>query len=226
MIIMFLVLNCILFLWTSLSIVMFNNNLKNVSRSIDIYLNPKAYKPESEVRLISLLIDKYSNYDDKEAVDLDSLIKDSFYSVKIGKFKVSTIESVATQGKRLLWFSIITMTLLETLTVGLGESNINSIMIILSIGMGIVLAFFELYSDLIMERENLFLKIKNHIHNEYPQFRSIRKEKEEISCLLKKISQLENKITSQEKRKNEKSPAEELQEEDIVQILKCFDLFT
>ena len=226
MIILFLVLNSILFLWTSLSIIMFSNNLKKISLSIDIYLDPKAYKPESEVKFISLLLDKYNSYDNKEMIDLDSLIRNCFYSVRIGKFKVSTIESIAIHGKGLLWFSIIAMILLETFTVGLGESNFNSTMIIISIALGIILAFFELYSDIKMAKENLFLKIKNHIHNEYPQFRVIRKEKEEISSLLKKISQLESKIITQEKQKHKEDPSEELQEEDIVQILKCFDLFT
>ena len=88
MIIIFLVLNMIIFLGTSLGILMLSNNLKGISRSIEIYLDPKAYRPESEVRLISLLLDKYSRYDNKELVDLDSLIMDCFYSNRIGKFKV------------------------------------------------------------------------------------------------------------------------------------------
>ncbi len=231
MIIMFLVLNTIAFLCTSLGILMFRNNLKKISRSIDIYLDPKAYKPKSEVKLISVLLDKYNEYEHKELVDVDSLIESCFYNNKIGKFKVLSIENLASKGKGLLWLSIIAMVVLESLTVGLGASNWNSLFIIISAGLGITLGFYEIYSDVGMGKKELFLKIKNHLNNEYPQFKINQKEKEEISFLLTKIEQLETKIRKNEtvklqKKEAKKKQEEELQEEDIAQILECFDMFT
>ncbi|HHX62685.1 MAG TPA: hypothetical protein GX707_18520 [Epulopiscium sp.] len=237
MIIMFLVFNTIIFLCTSLGILMFNNNLKKHNRSIDIYLDPKAYKPESEVKLISLLLDKYNSYKDKETVDLESLIMGCFYNNKIGTFKVSGIETLANKGKYLLWISIIAMVSFETMTVGLGRSKIHSVGIIVSAALGIILALLELYSDIKMEKQQLFLRIKNYLNNEYPQFKTNQKEKEKVSFLLTKIEQLETKIKQYEETKSqqrqeeqikeEKLPIqEELQEADIAQILKCFDIFT
>lgn len=229
MIILFTIFNITIFFCTSLGILMFANHLKRISKSIDIFLDPKAYKPESEVRLISLLLGKYSSYENKELVDLDSLIMDCFYSNKIGKFKASAIETLACKGKRLLWISIIAMVALETITVGLGQSTLNSILIIASAGLGIALAFYALYSDLGMGKKQLFIKIKNHLNNEYPQFKINQKEKEEVSLLLTKINQLETKIKKQENLKlnqNQEEEEEGLQEEDIAQILKCFDMFT
>lgn len=235
MIIIFLVFNTIMFLWTSLGILMFRNHLKKISRSIDIYLDPKAYKPESEVRFISVLLGKYRQYENRELLDQDSLIKDHFYASKIGKFKVSAIETLTNKGTKLLWLSIIIMAIFEAVTVGLGQSNLHSIAIIISASLGIILAFFELYADLEMGKKQLFLKIKNHLNNEYPQFKINQKEKEQVSFLLKKIDQLENKISQhettqfqleQEEKINQENLVEELQEEDIVQILKCFDIFT
>lgn len=237
MIIMFLVLNTIIFLSTSLGVFMFNNNLKRLSKSIDIYLDPKAYKPESEVRFISGLLDKYSRYENKELVDLDSLIMECFYSTKIGKFKVSVIETLANKGKRLLWVSIIAMVLYEALTVGLGRSTINSIIIIVSSGLGITLVLLEMYLNLEMGKKQLFLKSKNYLNNEYPQLKISQKEKEEVSILLTKIDQLEKEIRKHEeikplhkqeevKIKKDKIAEEKLEEEDIVQILNYFDMFT
>lgn len=242
MIIIFLVLNTIIFLCTSLGILMLSNNLKGISRSIEIYLDPKAYRPESEVRLISLLLDKYSRYDNKELVDLDSLIMDCFYSNRIGKFKVSVVETLVVKGRRLLWMSITAMVIFETITVGLGQSSVNSVIIIISAGFGAALGFFELHSDIGMGKKQLFLKIKNYISNEYPQIKQNQKEKEEVSFLLTKIDQLESKIMKYEKarfqQKQEKMPKQEengeyekpqeekLQEEDIALILKNFHMFT
>lgn len=234
MILIFTVLNTIIFLWTSLGILMFSNNLKQISKSVDLYLDPKAYKPENEVRLITLLVDKYSHYENQDLVDLHSLILDGFYNHKIGKFKATSIETLANKGKGLLWISIISMVVVEGLTVGLGRSNLNSILIIISAGLGIILAFYEIHSDIEMGKNQLFLKIKNHLSNEYPQFKINQKEKEEVSFLLRKIEDLEGKIRKRDKvdlqvkeEKEEKKPIEEeLQEEDIIQILKCFDMFT
>lgn len=230
MMIIFLIVNTITFLCTSLGILMFSNNLKRISRSIDIYLDPKAYKPESEVRLISSLWDKYSDYNNKESVDLDALIASHFYANKIGKFKVTSIETLAKKGKGLLWFGIISMVIVESLTTGLGVSNLNSVLIIISAGLGVVLGFYEIYSDVEVGKQKLFVAIKNSLNNEYPQFKISKKEKEEVSLLLTKIEKLEEKIKINEAIKKEqeekKKQAEALQEEDIVQILKSFDLFT
>lgn len=231
MVIIFLVLNTVIFLCTSLGILMFSNNLKKINRSIDIYLNPKAYKSGSEIRLITLLVDKYSQYEDRELVDLDVLVADGFYHENIGKFKVSVVETLASKGKRLLWVNTIAMVGWETLTVGLGYSELNSIMIIASAGLGVLLAFYEMYSDIELGKKHLFLRIKNYLNNEYPQLKINQKEKEEISFLLTKIEQLEAEISRNEKIKQPKPSEKEkddegLQEDDIIQILKSFDVFT
>lgn len=234
MIISLLILNTIIFLSTSLGILMFNNNLKKISKSIHTYLDPKAYKPANQVAFISLLMDKYQCYEDKSSVDLDSFIKDSFYNNNIGKFKTSKIETLASKGKGLLWISTIIMMLYEMISVGLGESSINSIWIIISICLGLILVAFDMYVDINMGKKKLFLKINNHINNEYPQFQVDQKEKEEVALLLNKIDQLEAKIKSGEeieekqKREHKKETIKQeeiLQEEDIAQILMSFDLF-
>ena len=227
----FLILNTIIFLCTSLGILMFANNLKRINRSVDIYLNPKAYKPKSDIRLIALLVDKYNQYGDNELVDLDVLIVNGFYNERIGKFKTSVIETLATRGIRLLWVSVIAMVIMESLTVGLGKSNINSVMIIISAGLSVVLALYELYSDLDNGKNQLFLKIKNYLNNEYPLLKTNQKEKEEVSLLLTKIEKLEEKISNyenvkQSQKQDKKKEEETLQEEDIIQILQSFNMFT
>ena len=229
MIIGLLGFNIIIFLCTFLGITMFSNHLKRISKSIDIYLDPKAYKPKNQVKLISLLVDKYQSYEDKSLIDIDSLIYDCFYHNKIGKFKPSRIESLAKKGKRLLWASIITMTLFEEITLGLGQSHPNSIMIIISALIGIVLAFIEIYKDIQIGKEKLFLKIKNHLINEYPQFKTSQKEKQKVSLLLSKIDKLEAQIKKPEQAPSptiyeEKIQENELQEEDIANIINHFDI--
>lgn len=231
MIIVFSIFNIIIFLCTCLGVLMFSNNLKRISKSIDLYSDPKAYKPESEIKLITLLVDKHSQYENKKVVDLDTLITDEFYNHKIGKFKVTIVESLAKKGKGLLWMSIIAMVVLENLTVGLGRSYLNSILIIVSGVLGIMLAFYEIYSDIEMGKKQLFLKIRNYLINEYPKIKTKQKEKEEVSFLLTKIEQLEGKLRKSEELKvsqkeDKKEKEEALQEEDIAQILKCFDMFT
>lgn len=223
MLLIFFSFNIIVFLSTFLSLAMFNNNLKKISRSIDIYLDPKAYKPENKIRFISSLMDKYKSYDDKSAIDIDSLVKESFYCNKIGNFKTQSVETLSLKGKVLLWISIISMVILEATTRGLGQSQVNSILIIISAGIGILLAFFEMYLDIEMGKKRLFLKIKNHINNEYPQFKIDKKEREEVSLLLKKIEELESEIQDYKSQDYSNMGHVGLGEDDIIQILKQFD---
>lgn len=228
MIIGLLAFNMIIFLATFLGISMFNNNLTKISKSIDVYLDPKAYKPKNQVKFISLLAEKYQGYEEKSSLDIDSLIYHCFYTNKIGKFKTSKIESLAKNGKKLLWASIITMTLFEALTTGVGQSHPNSIMIIISALIGIVLAFFEMYKDIEIGKEKLFLKIKTHLINEYPQIKTSQKEKQEHLLLLNKIDQLEAQIKAPEtidlqEEKEASLPINELEEEDIANILRSFN---
>lgn len=228
MVIFLFAFNIIIFLWTSLGILMFNNNLNKITASIDIYLDPKAYKPESQIRFISSLVDKYKAYEDQSSMDLDSFIKDGFYENKIGRFKTQSIENLARKGKRLLWISIITMVISEASTVGLGQSQMHSILIIISAGIGIVLAFFEWYMDIEIGKQRLFLKIKNYLNNEYPQLKAEKMKKEEVSLLLSKIDQLESELEGYEKvdlkAKDKDKPEDLLQAEDIARILKQFDV--
>ncbi|NLI89456.1 MAG: hypothetical protein GX366_03495 [Epulopiscium sp.] len=223
MLLIFFSLNIIVFLSTFLSLTMFHNNLKKISTSIDIYLDPKAYRPENKIRFISLLMDKYKSYDDKSAVDVDTLIKESFYCNKIGKFKTQGVETLSRRGKVLLWISIISMVIFEATTLGLGQSQVNSILIIISAGLGILLAFFEMYLDIEMGKKRLFLKIKNHINNEYPQFEISKKEREEVTLLLKKIEELESEIYDYKNQYCSNVRHAGLGEDDIIQILKQFD---
>lgn len=227
MVVIFFILNMIIFSCTCLGIIMFHNNLKKISTSIDIYLDPRTYKPESQVKLISLLIEKYTKCEKESFLDLDALIEEVFYSVPIGKFKTAAIETLARKGKGLLWINIVSMTLYEMIKTGLGQSNINSIVIILSAGIGVLLAFFEMYIDINMGKAQLFVKIKNYLNNEYPQFRINQKEKEEVSILLEKIKDLEKTIDQHEEanldKKENKVIREPLQEEDIIQIIRSFD---
>lgn len=239
MIISFFILNVIIFLWVSLATSMFSNQLKQISRSIDIYLDPKAYKSKSQISFIDSLVDKYRGYEDEVSMErgIDALMNDCFYEQKIGVFNVSTIDSIAHKGKQLLWISMLLMVSVEGLTTGLGQSVLHSWLMIGSGGLGLVLVFFQLYKHIDLEKEKLFAKTKNYLHHTYPNLKQEQKKQKEVSLLVSKISALEGEVErleqiSQQSLKEsdsqqlvdvkeiEKEP--ELAEEDIIHLIEYF----
>lgn len=243
MIIIFFILNVTIFLVISLAMSMFDNHLKNISNSIDIFLDPKAYKPKSKMQFISSLLDKYKKYENELAMGkgIDVLIDDCFYDQKVGIFNIFTIYTIAHQGKQLLWASIGLMVVFEEVTIGLGGSMIHSVLIILSGGLGLFLIFSQFYKDIDLEKQRLFVKVKNYLNHTYPYLKSRQKEQEEqkeVFLLKSKISELEGEIekfeqTNQQGLKenemdfirDEIEPIEDeadLIEEDIIKLIEYF----
>lgn len=237
MIIIFFILNMIIFLGVSLATSMFGNHLKGISKSIDIYLDPKAYKPKSQMQFISSLVDKYRGYESEQAMEqgIDVLINDCFYKQKIGAFNLSTIDTIAHKGKQLLWCNMMIMVFFEGLTTGLGESMIHSVLMISSGGLGLVLIFFQLYKNIDLEKEKLFIKVKNYLHHTYPHLKARQKEQGQVSVLINKIDALKSKIekleqTNQqdlkeddlEQANDQKEKKIDLVEEDIIQLIEYF----
>lgn len=194
MIIIFFILSIIVFLCTSLAIAMFANNLKKINKSIELHLNNRAYKPEKEMRFIISLFEKYQECNSINPIDVPALIKVCFYEQKIGMFNTLKVESVANKGKELLWFSTITMTLLELINPSFGESIFSLALIIISAALGLMLIFFELYAGIEKEKEKIFIKLQDYLHNEHPKHLIKQKEKQERVELLNRISELEKQI--------------------------------
>lgn len=226
MIIVFFILNLIIFSGVFLATSMFDNHLQNISKSMDICLDPKAYKPERQMKFISALLDKYKDYDDELAMKngIDALIDDCFYNQNIGIFNLSTIYIIASKGKQLLWASMGLMVLFESVTIGLGESMIHSVLIILSAGLGLALIFSQLYKNIELEKQRLIIKVKNYLNHTYPHLKSKQKEEKQVSSLMSKINELEGEIEKLEQTTGQKLKEEKvvLVEDDIVHLIEYF----
>lgn len=227
MIIIFFALNIVIFLVIALATNMLGNHIKKISKSIDIHLDPKAYKPESQVQFISSLVDMYAGYQDKTSVEeMDELISDRFYEEKIGIFRLVKVDAVACKGKQLLWVSMLIMVFFEGLTTGLGNSWINSMLILSSIGLGFILILFQLCKNIDRAKEKLFIKIKNYLYSTYPELRAKQKDKQQISLLEGKVNSLKDEIKIlkeiNEQLSKENDGAEELVEDDIIQLIEYF----
>ena len=226
MIHIFFILNITILLGVSLATNMFDNHLKKISKSIDIFLDPKAYKPKSQMDFISSIVDKYKACENETKVEIgiDVLIRDSFYKQKIGVFNLSTIETVTHKGKQLIWMSIFLMVIGEGVTAGLGESVIHSVLIISSGILSLGLMFFQLYKNIDLEKEKLFVKIQNHLYYIYPSLKAKQKEEQKVILLLNKINVLESQIEELELAKEQVPKEKELGliENDIIQLIEYF----
>ena len=226
MIIVFFILNLFIFLGVSLAVSMFDNHLKNISNSIDIFLDPKAYKAKSQMQFISSLVDKCKDYKNELAMrdGIDTLINECFYNQKIGVFNLSIIYTIASKGKQLLWANIVLMVLFESVTIGLGESLPHAILIVLSGGLGLILIFSQLYKNIDLEKQKLLIKIRNYLNYTYPYLKSKQKEEKQVSKLINKISQLEDEIERFEQMTQDGGKKEKLDlvEDDIIQLIEHF----
>lgn len=232
MIIIFFVLVVGIFSAIFLATIMFANHLRNISRSINIFLDPKAYKPENEIAFISSLVDKYQKYENELLMNqgIDALVSDCFYKEKVGIFKLSTIETIASRGKRLLWPLMIMMLVFEGITNGLGQSMINSALIISSGVLGLLLIFFQLSKNLDWEKQRLLTEIKSYLYHTYPYLKSKKKKEKQVSSLMSKIDLLENQIEDLEQISQayeatnipEQDNNLELGEQDIIQLIEHF----
>lgn len=226
MIILFFILNIIIFSGVLLARSMFDNHLKNISNSMDIFLDPKAYKPERKMQFISSLLDKYKEYDNELAMKngIDALIDDCFYNQKIGIFNLPTIYTIASRGKQLFWASMGLMVLFEEVTIGLGKSMVHSVLIILSAGLGLALIFSQLYKNIDLEKQRFLMKVKNYLNYTYPHLKSKQEEEKQVFSLINKINELEGEIekleqTTQHTQKEEKV---DLVEDDIIRLIEYF----
>ena len=226
MIIIFFILNLIIFFGVVLATSMFDNHLENISHSVDIFLNPKAYKPKSQMQFLSSLLDKYRQYDNELAMNdgIDALIDECFYNQKIGIFDLSMIYTLASKGKQLLWASTGIMALFEAVTIGLGQSLVHAVLIVLSGGLGLALIFSQLYKNVDLEKQKLFIKVKNYLKHTYPHLKSKQAEEKQVSTLINKINELEGEIEKLEQTTQHKPQEEKLElvEDDIIQLIEHF----
>lgn len=220
------ILHIAILLGIFLAISMFDNHLKGISKSIDIFLDPKAYKPKSQIAFISLLVDKYSAYENEESVErgVDALIKNCFYKQKIGAFNLSTIDAIANKGKQLVWANMLLMIAVEGIINRLGESMVHSVLIILSGILGLGLIVFQLYKNIDLKKERLFINIQDYLYHTYPNLKAKQKEQQTVSLLLNKMDELKDQIEELEQIKeqalNEKKV--DLVEEDIIQLIEYY----
>ncbi len=203
MIILLFAFNVVIFLSVLLATSMFRNYLKQISSSIDIFLDPKAYKPESQMAFITSLVDKYRIYNKGERIEkeLDSLINSCFYQHKIGVFNATTIDVIARKGKQLLLVSMVSMVIFEMVTIGLGQSTLHSILILSSAGLGLIMIFFQMIKHIDVKQERLFIKIKEYLQHSYPYLKEKQDQEKQELLLQKKINTLENKIEELEQIK-------------------------
>lgn len=228
MIITLFFLNIMVFLSTILAVAMFMNNLKIINNSIDLYLDPKKYKPEVLVKFPTVLLKKYEDYkrDKFNEISIELLVKNCFYENKIGIFNTQKVETIANRGKELIWFITISMTLYEVIQRSPGKSKLNIILIGSSAVLGLIIIFIQLWTSIEMAKEKLFLKLQNYLQNEYPHYMRNKREVERTTQLVSKINELENQLEYLREKSQSKMDDKdvELEEKDIAYLIEKFSL--
>lgn len=203
---------------------MLQNHFNKISRSVDIYLNPKAYKPESEIAFIRDLIEKYEfiyHTREDETIEVATMIKNVFYKLKIGKFSYIAIQNIAVQSKFLMWALLCAQILMQIFN-PVQERFISHLILIIASGLlcGLV-TLMGILKNVVEQRKALFIKIEDFLVNVYPTQMKWKDKQKDVQVLLSRIEALETEL---EKRHTDKSSMTQEIELEIGQAHKEVDL--
>ncbi|MDA3730479.1 hypothetical protein PBV87_03025 [Niameybacter massiliensis] len=220
-------INALLALIVTFTTRMLQNHFEKINKSIQVYLNPKAYKTESEIDFIRNLIDKYQRVfeaQNGENIEVETMVQNAFYEKRIGRFSYITIQNIALKSKLVMWGALSIQVFIEILSKSPGSSIKNFIFIIASTILCLIISLMGVIKNIVEEREQLFIKIQDFMINTYPSEMKWKDKQKDVKALLARIEELEAEL-EQYHMGNEKLPqATQINEEDIKILLSKIDL--
>ncbi|WP_053982477.1 hypothetical protein [Niameybacter massiliensis] len=220
-------INALLALIVTFTTRMLQNHFEKINKSIQVYLNPKAYKTESEIDFIRNLIDKYQRVfeaQNGENIEVETMVQNAFYEKRIGRFSYITIQNIALKSKLVMWGVLSIQVFIEILSKSPGSSIKNFIFIIASTILCLIISLMGVIKNIVEEREQLFIKIQDFMINTYPSEMKWKDKQKDVKALLARIEELEAEL-EQYHMGNEKLPqATQINEEDIKILLSKIDL--
>lgn len=217
---------------------MLQNHFTKIERSLNIYTDTKAYKPEGEVRFINKLISRYKTLSQQKnsSIDIETMILKAFYEERIGRFSYIKVQAIALQGKIMMWIILVLQIAFEILGKNPGQSIGHFIYIVASTFLCMLTTLISVIKSIADQREQLLIKLQDYIINAYPAEISWQSKQKNIKDLLHKIEKLENELQNYQTQKQQKEVLKQekevlskqvdkkLKEEDIKNLLEKFNL--
>lgn len=214
---------------------MLQHHFKRIERYSEIYADKKVYKGEAEIRFISLLVEKYHEISGhiKERADVSVMVSKAFYNEKVGCFKYTTVQSIATKGKVIMWILLMIQVGTELITQAPIHTKINFIMIMSNTLLCMVMTLFGVIKSIPEERDKLLIKLADYIVNTYPAELEWRKQQQGIKELQSKVEELQQELASYQTcgvlntsslEQNKSENPDKLKEKDIIKLLGKINL--
>ncbi|MEF9958822.1 MAG: hypothetical protein RR448_03975 [Niameybacter sp.] len=220
-------INTVLALIVAFTTRMLQNHFEKINKSIQVYLNPKAYKTESDITFIRKLIEKYQRIyeaQDGENIEVETMIQTAFYETRIGRFSYITIQNIALRCKLIMWTILFVQVCIEILSKAPGRSISNFILIIASTVLCLIVALMGVFRNIIEEREQLFIKVQDFIVNTYPTELKWKDKQKDIKALLARIEELETELEAYHIGDQKIQQDPHIKENDIKILLSQIDL--
>ncbi|MGL4345252.1 MAG: hypothetical protein ACRCTE_08650 [Cellulosilyticaceae bacterium] len=222
--------NVLLCVITFLTTSMLQNHFHRIHRSISIYLDAKAYKPNSEIAFISKVLKRYQeiscNCEDQTAivphVDVEVMINKALYEEKIGRFSYLGVQSIATRAKVVMWAILVIQIALEILSTAPGSSIPNFIFVVASTVVCILATLYTILKSVPEKRTQLIVKVHDYVVNTYPSDLIGKSKQQEIKELMERIQKLEDELENY--HQNSEAPKDKLNGQEIMHLLKEIDL--
>lgn len=220
-------INTMLALAVAFTTTMLQNHFNKIDRSMQVYLNPKAYKTESDTAFIRNLIDKYQKAykaQDGVYIDLEAMIQVAFYGKKVGKFSYAVVQNIAIKSKLVMWGILFVQIAFEILSVAPGQSIPKFFFIVSSIILCVIITFLGILKNINEEREQLFVKIQDYIKNTYPAEMNGKDKQKDVKALLEKIEKLEAELEAYQGDSEMTVQNKKIKEADIKMLLSKIDI--
>lgn len=220
-------INTMLALAVTFTTTMLQNHFNKIDRSMQVYLNPKAYKTESDTAFIRDLIDKYQKAykaQDGAHIDLEAMIQVAFYRKKVGKFSYAVVQNIAIKSKLVMWGILFVQIAFEILSAAPGQSIPKFIFIVSSTILCVIITFLGILKNINEEREQLFVKIQDYITNTYPAEMNGKDKQKDVKVLLEKIEKLEAELEAYQGDSEMTVQDKKIKEADIKMLLSKIDL--
>lgn len=220
-------INTMLALAVAFTTTMLQNHFNKIQRSMQIYLNSKAYKTESDIAFIRDLIDKYQKaYKAQNGtnIDVEAMIQVAFYEKKIGKFPYAIVQNINIKSKLVMWGILFVQISFEILSRTPGQSIPNFIFIVSSTILCVIITFLGILKSVNEKREQLFVQIQDYITNTYPTEMNWVDKQKDVKVLLERIEKLEAELEAYQEDSTIPAKEKQIKEADIKMLLSKIDL--
>jgi hypothetical protein len=222
-------INIVVALVILLTTSMLQNHFARIEKSIRMYNDPKGYETKTETSFLYKLVQKYKalTIQGPEKIDVEAMIASSFYEEKIGKFPYIKVQSIALEGKFIMWIILVLQIGFEILGQNPGQSIRHFIYIVASTFLCMLITLIGVIKSIADQRDQMLIKVQDYLSNTYPIEVYSKNKDQNMKELLIKIEKLETELESYQKKGSEtKKEAQEafLKETDIKDLLEKFNI--